>query len=153
MCTFLLLSFFLGCKKEDKYGSNLLIGKWNLNVDALTRNGADACQYNTKPSDLDFPTTSVLECVKDNIYEYSTNTLTVSFGNIKCRPDEPAQTINPYERTDSTLTIGNNTYKIVLLTKDTLIIDRCLQLKTHIPNSPPVAPSYVRIASKFYRLK
>ncbi len=144
--------FCIRCKKETQSNSDPLIGKWQFYLDGITRMGADACQHKTQPDELYFQPSGA-PCVRDNVWEFSPNRITLYSGAAKCIPDEPTQVFHQYQRTDSTLTFNAKTYRIVMLSSDTLIIDGCQQLNVNIPGTPPAGPNFARLASKFYRLK
>src|SRR5687768_4330932 len=153
LCFFCIGLLCIRCKKERQNHTDPLIGKWQFYLDGGTRLGADACQYNTNPSDLYFQPSSYSACKKDNVWEFSTDKLTISSGSVKCFPNEPPQLVQAYQKTDRRLTTNGKTYHIVILSSDTLIIDNCEQINNNTPGSPPTGPSFARFATKFFRLR
>ena len=157
MKKYLLCFFCIGllcsrCKKENPSYNDPLIGKWQFHSNSITRWGGDACQYRSKPEDLYlFPASPY--CEKDNVWEFLNDKLTIYNGSIKCMPDEPEKRVQVYQKTGNNLNIDGKTYHIVSLSNDTLIIDICLQLNINGPGMPPVGPSHVKVASKYYRLR
>lgn len=158
MKKYLLCLFCIGllcsrCKKESQSHTDPLIGKWQFYLDAITYTGTDACQYKSKPSDVYLEPSPYTACKRDNVWAFSPNNLTISSGAVKCIPNEPDQLVQAFQKTDSSLTINGRTYRIVMLSRDTLIIDDCVQMNNNVPGLPPVGPYFVRLATKFFRLR
>mgnify|MGYP003575828781 FL=1 len=157
MKKYLLCFFCIGllcsrCKKENQSYNDALMGKWQFYSNSITRFGADACQYQSKPEDLYLLPASPY-CEKDNVWEFSNDKLTIYNGSVKCMLDEPEKLEHTYRKTDNDLTIDGRAYHIVSLSNDTLIIDNCQQINLNGPGMPPVGPSHVRVASKYSRMR
>lgn len=149
---FCLSLLCIQCKKENSLQDNLLAGKWQFYMDAITFSGTDACQYRSKPADFYDQSPFDMQCKKDDVWEFKSTEVIFSSGKEKCAHNEPDTRVWNYEKTDSTLTIDGTTYHIVMLTRDTLIIDQCAEL-SQLPGLPPVGPQPVRIGTKLLRLK
>lgn len=153
LCFFCIVLLCVRCKKEGQRPIGLITGKWQFYLDGITRFGADACHYISQPSDLYFQSAPNSACKRDNVWEFSQDKLTIFFGSVKCFSNEPAQLVQAYQKTDSSLTINGRTYRIVMLSSDTLIIDDCEQINNNIPGLPPTGPTFARFATKFFRLR
>lgn len=150
-----LLILFLSCRDKKVNKDNLLIGNWKVALTAITKQSTsdeDACSYISKPSDLHLPPL-VQKCVADDVWQFSKDVLTIIKGDIKCLPEEEGNSVTSYTQSGEDLSFDGTDYKIILLTKDTLIIDNCVEVANYDPGREPRQPTKMRFAQKFYRVR
>ncbi|WP_207433478.1 hypothetical protein [Sabulibacter ruber] len=127
----LLLSCYVwGCNNDDEEDTaDLLQTQWDwYSNKVLVLGGEEACAYQTKPSDMYFRPSNPT-CEDDDVYDFrSGSELIVSTGSRKCGITEAATQTKAYQRQGNKLTIDGQEYSIVMLTKDTLILDTCMPL-------------------------
>ncbi|MFM7859432.1 MAG: hypothetical protein ACKO96_47785 [Flammeovirgaceae bacterium] len=126
------------------------LSKWRVySVKVLSING-DACNYKTLPSDFYFTPTNTT-CQDDDIYDFSSlSLLTINHGTNKCNYSEPNSETKQYKKQGDTLIINGENYGVVLLSRDTLILDNCSKLNISLPT--PVN-QYGKIGMKFIRIQ
>jgi hypothetical protein len=154
LAAFFIIIFMAACKKEMRPVNEGLSRKWQMysfkivKIDDNFNQGA--CDYRTQASDFYDPP-SLQSCRADDVYDFTnSNTLKIYFGNNKCMPNEASSLTLSYERKSDSLFIDGNPYRIVLLTKDTLILDYCSDV--NLPSPIPVL-NRAKLGMKFIAVK
>lgn len=156
---FILLFVVLsGCKKDAQIAEDSLSGRWQFYTDGIVRidntgtPGPSACDYETRVSDMYLPAGE--DCRRDDTYLFADDgRLTINFGTKKCTIGQiTTETISYEVRGDSLLTDRFNA-SIVLLSKDTLIIDYCVRINLPVPGNVPPVDLNGKMGVKFIRVR
>lgn len=131
----LVISIVLSCKKGDTENIITLNKKWKTFSVKVLSIGPDACNYRTQPSDFYFPPINST-CQDDDIYDFTDKSkLRIDYGTKRCDTYQPSSELKDYKQTGDTLKIGEDIYNIILLSRDTLILDNCSRLNVY-PSTP-----------------
>lgn len=123
----------ISCERTDNQTVDNLVGKWKVYSTKVLSVENNSCNYITKASDFYFKPINQT-CENDNLYIFSnSNSLTINYGSNKCNSNEPTEENKSYSKSNNKLFIDNEKYRIVHLSKDTLIIDYCASINS-VPN-------------------
>jgi hypothetical protein len=110
----------------------------------------DACNYQTRSSDFYDPP-SLQSCQADDVYDFTDeSSLKIYSGSNKCMPNEANTIIRAYEHRGDSLFIDGSPYRIVQLSRDTLILDYCKDMTIYPPG--PVV-NRAKLGMKFIAVK
>ena len=143
--------FSVSFRKDDIHPAGLLQRKWKLysykilKLDDSFQQGA--CGYQTQASDFYGPPT-LASCQDDDTYDFTDqHSLTLYFGSKKCMVSEPQSIAKPYKQIGDSLFIEGTSYRIVLLSSDTLILDYCTEINPYPPGT--MAGNRAKVGMKF----
>ena len=150
---FILVQF--GCVKEKDNPTISLYNKWKVyntvivKMDDMKEQGA--CAYKTKVSDLYWPPI-LTRCDADDIYEFNqSNKLTIYSGDKKCAMDEPNKLTISFDQKGDSIITDKFRYNVVLLSRDTLILDYCVDNTVYPPGTTVINRG--KLGVKFVRVK
>ena len=150
-----LILLLISCTKDNNSSDISLNRKWQLYAFVVLKiddmQEQNACSYTTKVSDL-YSKPIETSCNIDDVYDFTNpDTLSINFGNKRCSLSDPSILAKYYQRHGDSIITDDFKYHIVLLSRDTLILDYCTDNTVYPPNVTVINRG--KIGIKFIRIK